>query len=148
MLPLTLVAAFMAGGAAAWAVQGYRLDAVSAGYRAFVSTTAVLGEAAKKAAVRQAALDQSKKEQADHENKIAVAALRADIVRLRNTRASGSFVPATAATPGRPELACFDRSGLESAIRVLDRGVQGLVDEGSEATVNLDTAKRWAAAIK
>jgi hypothetical protein len=79
MLPLTLLSAFMAGGAADWAVQGYRLEAVSAGYRAFVSTTAVLGEAAKKAAVRQAALDQSKKEQADNENQSAVAALHADI---------------------------------------------------------------------
>ncbi len=144
MLPLTLLSAFMAGGAAAWAVQGYRLEAVSAGYRAFVSTTAALGDAAKKAAVRQAALDQSKKEQADHENQIVVAALHADIERLRNTRAAGGFVPATASTTGRPELACFDRSELESAIRVFDRGVQGLVDEGSEATVNLDTAKRWA----
>ena len=132
------------GGGTAWTVQGYRLKAVQSEYNGFVSTTKAQGESAKKEAARQKAIDQSNKEQADHENQTTIASLRADIKRLRDARSGGGFVPAATAGASRPDLACFDRSELESALRDLDRGVQGLVDEGSETTVNLDTAKKWA----
>lgn len=144
ILLAALLAAFVAGGAAAWTVQGYRLDALQQKYDGFVSLTKVQGEAARKAAVKQAANDQLRKEKADHENQAVIAVLHADIERMRKSRAAGSFVPAAPAGARRPELACFDRAELESAIRELDIKVQGLVDEGSEAAVNLDSAKAWA----
>ena len=137
-------AAFATGGTAAWRFQGARLDTVKAEFAGFMSTTRVLGEAAKKAAAEQTARDLKAKQGADHENQTAIATLRADIERLRRARAGASYVPPAAAGASRPDLACFDRAELERAIRTLDSEVQGYVDQGSEATVNLDTARRWA----
>lgn len=132
------------GGGTAWTVQGWRLDAVQAKFDGFIATTKAEGEAAKKLANDQAAEDKRKKEQADEENARTLSALRADVKRLRDARPGGSFVPAAASGSLRPELACFDRSELERAIRGLDLGVQGLVDEGSEDAVSLNTSKSWA----
>lgn len=134
-----------AGAAGAWTVQGWRLDAVKAEYAAFVAQVKAAGEAAEKIARQQQATDQQRKEQADVENKHTLDALNADIKRLRHARASGGFVPAAPAAAGRPDLACFDRAELEQSIRALDTSVQGIADQGSAATVNLDSAKRWAA---
>jgi len=84
------------------------------------------------------------KEQADHENKRTIDSLRADIKRLRNERASTNFLPPAAPGASRPELACFDRTELERTLQQFDNEVTGLIAEGDEATVNLDTAKLWA----
>ena len=78
------------------------------------------------------------------ENTLALDKLRADNKRLRSARASSSFVPATTTGASRPDLACFGRPELESALRTLDTEIQGLIEIGDEATVNLDMAKRWA----
>lgn len=134
----------VAGGGTAWTLQGWRLDAVKAEFKGFVDTTRVMGEAAQKLSDATKAADQKRKDQADVENKRTIDSLRADVKRLRDARAGGSFVPAAAAGSLHPEVACFDRPELERAIRDLDREVQGLVDEGSESTVNLDTARTWA----
>lgn len=139
-----LAAAFAAGGTAAWQFQGARLDKVQAEYDGFVGMTRILGEAAAKAATEQAARDLKAKQGADRENQTTLDTLRADIKRLRDQRAGSSIVPAAAAGASRPDLACFDRSELERAIRAFDADIQGLVDEGSAATVNLDSAKKWA----
>lgn len=138
------VAGAISGGGAAWTVQGWRLDAVKAEFKGFVDTTRALGEAAQKLSDATKAADKKRKDQADAENKRTIDTLRADVKRLRNARAGGDFVPTAAPGADRPDLACFDRAELERAIRDLDRGVQGLVDEGSEAAVNLDTARTWA----
>lgn len=111
---------------------------------AFKAQVKVLGEAAQKAAIKQVAADKVKKENADHENQITIAGLRTDVKRMRDSRASSHYVPSTTSSTQRPDLACFDRAELESAIRIFDLGVQGLVDKGSEATINLNTAKAWA----
>lgn len=84
------------------------------------------------------------KEEADEENRMARDRLLAAIRKLRSERPSGSFVPAAASCTDRPAAACLDRAILERAIRDLDAGVQGLVDEGSSAVTDLDSAKRWA----
>lgn len=132
------------GGGAAWTVQGWRLDAVKAEFKGFVDVTRILGEEALRARMIREAADQKRQEQADAENKRTIDAFRADIKRLRNARAGSRFVPAAATSASRPDLACFDRADLERSIRGFDLGVQGLVDEGSATTVNLDTAKVWA----
>lgn len=138
-------AAFATGGTAAWQHQGARLDTVRAEFAGFVSTTRVMGEAAKKAAAEQAARDLQSKTRADHENQTAIERLRSDNKRLRERAdSSGSAVPAAAAGASRPDLACFDRTELDAAIRRYESGIQGVAEKGSEAVVNLDTAKRWA----
>ena len=101
------------GTGGAWWVQGLRLDAV----QAFVATTKAQGEAAKKLADAQTAEDKRKKESSDHEYETTIASLRADVKRMRDDRARSRFVPAAPAGSRSPELACFDRSELEQALR-------------------------------
>jgi hypothetical protein len=147
MIRLAVIASLLGallGFAVAWQWQSSKVDAITAEYKGFVDTTQALGNAAQKEADEREARDRANKQKADHENKLAMATLRADIKRLRDARAGGSYLPSPPASSGRPDLATFDRAELESALRAFDAGVQGLVDEGSEATVNLNSAKTWA----
>lgn len=131
------------GTGGAWWVQGLRLDAV----QAFVATTKAQGEAAKKLADAQAAEDKRKKESSDHEYETTIASLRADVKRMRDDRARASFVPAAPAGSRSPGLACFDRADLEQALRRLDVGISGLIEEGDADAVGLNAGRRWAAGI-
>ena len=136
--------AFVSGAGGAWWVQGLRLDAV----QAFVATTKAQGEAAKKLAEATAAEDKRKKESSDHEYKLRIASLTADVSRLRDARAGSRFVPAAPAGSRRVDLACFDRAELERTIRDFDAAIQGLVDQGSADAVGLNTARAWAGGIR
>ena len=147
------IAAAGVGGTTAWTVQGWRLDAanartdkVQASFDGFKAQVAAEGKVAQERANAQAAKDKLTKETADAENARVTAALRADITKLRRERDSArvSTVPAAPAGSGRPDLACFDRSGLESALRGLLGDIRGLVDQGAAATLDLNTAKAWA----
>ena len=136
------------GAGGAWWVQGLRLDALQAKYDGFVATTKAEGEAAKKLADAKAAEDKRKKESSDHEYEIRIAALTADVGRLRDARARSSYVPAAPAGSRSPGLACFDRADLESALRRLDAGVSGLIAEGDADAVGLNVARSWAGGIR
>lgn len=148
-LPLLGWAAIAAGAAIlllgfALKVQTDRLRAVQAEYGQFKGGVEALGAAAADAAAKKEKDDRERKEKADAENLKTIAALRADVKRLRDARSGSSFVPGPAAGASRPDLACFDRAELESALRRFDQELQGIVDEGSAATVDLNTAKVWA----
>jgi len=110
----------------------------------FEAATEALGKAQAQRSKEINAHNLQLKQEADNENKRTTAALLADIKRLRNARASGSFVPGSASAPASPDRATFDRAELEQSIRDFDTGVQGLVDQGSQAVIDLDSAKRWA----
>ena len=142
-----LILALVAGGAA-YKMREHdqiKYNALKAEYERFKGGVAALGEAATKAVADEVANGVKLKARTDDENKRVVASLRADIRRLRDDadRARGSHVPAAGAGAVRPDLACFDRAALESALRGLVAEVRGLVDEGAEATVNLNAAKLW-----
>ena len=147
-----LAAAFLiglsSGAGGAWWVQGLRLDAVQAKYDGFVATTKAEGEAAQKLADAKAAEDKRKKESSDHEYETTIASLRADVKRMRDDRTRGSFVPAAPAGSRNLGVACFDRAELEQAIRRLDAGVSGLVEQGDADAVGLNTARAWAGGIR
>jgi hypothetical protein len=66
----------------------------------------------------------------------------AELNRLRKL-AGRSLVPAAPAAAVRADLACFDRAELDTAIRSFVAGIVELVGEGEQATLDLDTAKRW-----
>ena len=144
---LLLIGLGFGGG---WWVNGNRLEvkiqALDAQFMQFKTATAQQGAAAQTKNALIALKDLRDKERADDENRRIADSLRADVGRLRDAadRARGSFVPAAPAGAGRPELACFDRAGLESALRDLVAEIRGLVDEGAAAALALDTAKRWA----
>jgi hypothetical protein len=147
------------GAGAAWKVQEWRLDSakaetklVQSEYDQFVTKTEAAGkiaEAEKKATI---AADKLREGNANAENARTTAALRSDIKRLRGerdqARAGSSIVPAAAHGAANPETACFDRPELERALRgFIDQiaaGTRILVDEGSQATIDLDSAKLWA----
>lgn len=125
-----------------------KYDKLQASFDTFKGGVAALGEQAKKDAADKAANDVKLKARTDDENKRTVADLRATVARLRleADRARGSFVPPASTGASRPDLACFDRAALESAIRELVTEVRRLVDEGSQATLDLNAAKLWSAA--
>lgn len=137
-------AVLVAGLTVAVKVQTSRLDAVRQEYATFKAEVKVLGEAAQKAADAQTATDKSKKERADAYNKRIVADLNNAIQRMRDERAGSDFLPPASPSAGSPEIASFNRAELERTIRNFDKGVQGLVDEGSKAVIDLNTAKKWA----
>ena len=137
------VALLVAGLGAAVKGQTSRLDTVRQEYAEFRAEVRAMGEAAQKAADTQKAADKLKKERADAYNKKVVADLNTTVKRLRDERAGSDFLPPTPAGSRSPETAAFNRPLLERAIRDFDKGVQGLVDEGSKAVIDLNTAKDW-----
>ncbi len=149
------LACLAVGSGIAWKIQGFRLDsaksetkAVKADAKAFKDATEAEGKAAKKAADAKKLEDERKKKESDEEYENRISGLTADVKRLRNARSSSSFVPSTASATGSPDTACFDRAQLERALRELDSGLQGLVDEGSKDAIGLDVAKKWATGIR
>lgn len=123
-----------------------KYDTLETQFETFKAKTAALGEAAIAAAKAQAAADKLKQEKTDVDREKVILKLTADIKRMRADAdsARGSFVPAAPATTSRPDLACFDRAALESALRGFVEDARGLADEGTAATIDLDSAKRWA----
>lgn len=122
-------------------------DIARAEYSDFRREVAIAAQAAAEKALQRTIEDEKRKEAADVENLRLRSALDATTRRLRDARRDGSFVPAAASCPSRPESACLDRAILERALRDLDAGVQELIDEGSRAVIDLDTAKGWAQGI-
>lgn len=118
--------------------------ALQAQFDTFKAETAALGKVAEANRIAVETADKARKEKADNENRSTLATLRADNKRLRDERSSGSFLPQASPTARSPDTITFSRSLLESALQRLDEGVSGLVGEGDEARINLDTAKIWA----
>ena len=110
----------------------------------FEAATEALGKAAQTAKAAKEKQDKLNKEQTDAETKRSLDRLRADNQRLRNERARIHFVPDTASAAGSPDRACFNRPGLESAIRVFTEDIQGIVEQCGETVIKLDAAKAWA----
>lgn len=113
----------------------------------FKERAVMLAEDAKKRAEKQAENDRDAKERSDAENTKLRTDLAVSDKRLRDERASRSRVPPAPTGSRRPDLATFDRAELERAMAHLDERGAGIAREGAAATVDLDTAKRWAASV-
>lgn len=120
-------------------------NAIKTEYAEYRTQIAQAAQAAAEVALQKTIADEKKKEVADADN----LRLRGDLAvltkRLRDARANSNFVPATASCPERPLSAAFNREALERALRDFDSEVQSLIDEGSRAVIDLDSAKAWAA---
>lgn len=123
-----------------------KLDKVTNEYNQFKGGVAALGEAAKKAAERQRLADIDAKRKADENHARTTAALRADVKRLRDTNDSrrGRLPPAPAGSKCPEGQVCFDAAAFERAQRERRDAVRGLVDEGTQVSVDLDVAREWA----
>lgn len=120
-------------------------EATLAQFRADVESEAAK---AKVAAAQREVADLERKGKADAENRRVTDTLRADIKRMRDANASRSRLPEAPSGSSRPDLACFDRAEYQRADGIatenLFAGARILADEGTAATVDLNSAKRWA----
>jgi len=119
-------------------------NAIKTEYAEYRTHVAQAAQAAAEQSLKKTIADEKRREESDVENLRLRTALDATTRKLRDARANSNFVPAAASCPERPSSAAFDRALLERALRDFDSEVQGLVDEGSRAVIDLDTAKRWA----
>lgn len=142
------VGVLVAGLGIALKVQTARLDSCKADHAAFVAMVKAEGVAAEKAARKKEAEDVALKEKTDAAHKAAVAALNADVARLRNQRPVSRIVPSAPADSRDPSLACFDRAELAAAIGRFVTDARGIADEGAAEALALQSAREWAAKLR
>ena len=110
----------------------------------FRAQVQAIGEQAAKEARAKESADKLRKEQADAENKRTTAALQSDLDRLRRANSGKGGLSGPAPSAGSPDRTCLDPAKLDSALRSLDAGILGIVEIGSQAVIDLDSAKAWA----
>jgi len=135
-----VILALLAG---AVTVQTSRLSACKAEFASFKLQVETLGKEAKRVAQEKEAADKLNKEQTDAKTVRLTADLNAATRRLRDN-AGRSFVPGAAPAARGADLQCYDRAGLDGALRGFAAGVAGLVSEGSKSAVDLRLAREWA----
>jgi hypothetical protein len=140
---ICFVAGLVAGAVPAWKYQGALKDAAKADYASFVVQTKAEGAAAQKIAAAKEAQDKLDKERFDAQYTNDLADAAAVSQRLLDARTRSGYLPKARAAASHPDRACFNRLQLGEAIRDLDAGVQGIVDQGDRARIGLDTAKAW-----
>ena len=151
LLPYAIAAVI--GFGTGWQVNGWRWESnyqrLEAEYNKFKGGVAALGEQAKTKNAIQALNDLKLKERTDEQNRIDRAADRAAITRLRDDadRARRSPLPPAPAGSSRPDLLVLDRAEFErahgEALSRLRDGARRLADEGTAATIDLNTGKMW-----
>jgi len=124
-------------------VQSARLDSLRAEYAAFVADVKAKGDAAQKAADEREAQDKRNKERSDAEIKKLHAANVSLSVSLRDARSRGGYLPRASPGARDPDLACFSRAELESAIGRLDAGLSGIALQGDQAITAIEALKVW-----
>ena len=139
------LAAFGAGGWGAWTVQGWRMEAVQSRLDVFVANVTVAGVQAEAKVKETVLMDKRRKEKTDALHTNTIAALAADVIRLRDERdrARSDLLPALAPDAKRPGVIAFDRAELERAVSDFVAGAGDLVEEGDRHRVDLDAAKIW-----
>jgi hypothetical protein len=138
-------AAIVIAGLSGYAyVQTTRLGACKAEHELFVVQVKAAGDAQNAATAAANAANKAKKGKTDAENKRLRAANQSLVAKLREQRPGSSFVPGPDPASKRPDLACYDRPELERATGILVDRLRRLADEGTAATIDLDTLKGWA----
>jgi hypothetical protein len=120
-------------------------QSVKEDYFNFVEKTKLIGEEQERKTKETIARNLKEKERSDAENKRLRTANAALSRSLRESRSSRQYLPAPSPSAKRPDAATFDRGELERAIQSLDERVSGLIEQGDQARIDLDTAKEWAA---
>lgn len=118
-------------------------DLAESRYETLATNVATIGAEAQRNKIAKEKEDKLKKDKADNELK-TLRADNAEFRRLRDSNPGSRRLPQAPANSRNPELSCFDRASLERAYGELVKEVRGIADEGTEATLSLDTVKRWA----
>jgi len=137
-------AGLLMGGGSAWTVQGWRLDSAKTKYDLFVAQVKAVGDAQEAAAKLKDAENKTRMEKANAENARTRSALAVALNGLRNASSRGGGLSSPAPSAASPARTCFDPAKLDSALRKLDAGILGIVEVGSGAMIDLDSAKTWA----
>jgi hypothetical protein len=125
-------------------IQTARLDSKTREFDTFVAEVKAKGEEQERKTKETIARNQKEKERADAENKRLRTANASLSRSLRESRSSRQYLPAPSPSAKRPDAATFDRAILERAIQLLDERVSGLIEQGDQARIDLDTARTWA----
>jgi len=135
------------GGVLAHKYYAPKLEAEKRAFAEFRGGVEALGRAAEKRARETDEANRKRKVSADDENRRSTDKLLADNRRLRDERdnARRGFVPSPAPDSRSPDLACFARTELESAIGELVGSLRGLAQEGDQSALSLRIAREWAA---
>lgn len=125
-------------------IEKSRVRSIKAEYAEFVNRVRVAGELAEKQRVEKESQDKKLKERTDADYKTKLARLERDNKRLRD-RTSGNVLPDPSPGSPDPSRVTFDRAEFERAVREFVSEIAGLAQEGDQAVIGLDTAKKWAA---
>lgn len=140
----SVIAAVVIGGVG-WYI--YDCESKKTDFAVFKSNVELLGKKAKEEADRKETANKLAKEKADAQNQKLRANNAALTKRLHDARARSGFLPAPAPAAKRPDILAFDRTELDGALRRLDAGVSGLVAEGDQARIDLDTVREWSNSV-
>jgi hypothetical protein len=125
-------------------VQTIRLHSLQSEFSDFKAQVKIEGEIAQTKAKEIEAKNKLTKETTDANNAKLRSANAALTKRLRDARASSSALPPAPAGSTSPNTATVNRAEFERAFGLLDQEVQGLVEEGDSAVIDLNSAKQWA----
>ena len=140
LLKMTIVLTIISAvGGYVWHCESVKKDSA-----AFIGRLEEQAEAQRLRVVAKITKDKINKERTDAKNKKDLNDQRTINKRLRDQRASADFLPSPAPASKSPDEATIIRPEFERAIRKFDQGVQGLIDEGDEARIDLNSAKAWA----
>lgn len=126
-----------------------KYDALAGEFGEYKAGVKARGQEAIIRAKAQAATDKAKQEAANAENDRSLGALRSDLARLRADALArdprgGSMSPAPAGSKCPDDQTCFDRALYQRAVGEFDSEARSGADEGSQVTVDLNSAKLWA----
>jgi hypothetical protein len=144
---ISFAAGLASGAVPAWKYQAALKEVVQAKFDSFVAQTKAEGVAAQKIAAAKDAQYKLDKENSDEQYKNNLADAAVVSQRLLHDRSSRGYLPQASATSSHPDRACFNRLQLGEAIRELDAGVQGIVDQGDRARIGLDTGRVWTKSV-
>lgn len=130
-----------------------KLRALQSDFDQFRGGVEALGKAAIERQKATELANQRQKEQADARNKLDSDKLRSDLARLRLAADSSrrGELPSAPAGSSRPDLLCLDRAEYQREDGILTQrllqGARGLADEGSKATIDLNSGKDWVSKV-
>ena len=130
-------------------VTGYVLhcEYVKKDRASFIAKLEAQAEEQKRKNKEQELKDKKAKETADAEAKTLRADNAALARKLRQQRSSSRFVPPAPTGTKSPDRIAFDRTLIERALQQLDDEVSGIIAEGDQARIGLDTAKKWSNSV-
>ena len=140
--PIALI--LVIGGLVAYgSLQTHRLASCKQEFAAFQAQVKALGDIAEAKARAKEKADLTLKGKIDNENSKLRNDNAALAKRMRESSAGRSTVSYLPASAKRPDLACFDRAELDTAVRRYQSDLLGIAEKGAAATVDLDSGKAW-----